>query len=191
MPKKQPIDYLLTRRSVKARELTSPAPGKEELEIILRAATRVPDHGKLAPWRIKVLHKDGQKKLGKLFAKRFAELNPKDATEKHAIHEQERAERAPLLLVVTSNPVESIKAPLWEQELSAGAVCMNILHAANMLGYSANWLTEWPAFDYDIKQALGGKDEDKIAGFIYIGTAKGIPEDRERPKLSDVVEEWD
>lgn len=191
MPKKQPIDYLLTRRSVKAKELSEPAPSKKELEVILRAATRVPDHGKLAPWRIKVVHKNGQKKLGKLFAKRFAELNPKDATEKHAIHEQERATRAPLLLVVLSTPVESIKAPLWEQHMSVGAVCMNILHAANMLGYSANWLTEWPAFDYDIKQALGGKDEDKIAGFIYIGTASEKPEERERPNLKYIVSTYD
>lgn len=187
----QPIDFLLNRRSVKAKELSKPAPKGEDLELILRAATRVPDHGKLAPWRIKVLKKDGQKKLGELFAKRFAELNPKDATEKHLEHERERALRAPLLLVVLSTPVESIKAPLWEQHMSVGAVCMNILHAAHMLGYAGNWLTEWPAFDDDICQALGGKNEDKIAGFIYLGTAKETPDDRERPKLSDVVEEWE
>lgn len=181
----QPIDFLLTRRSVKAANLVEPAPKGLQLDLILQAATRVPDHGKLAPWRIKILHKDGQKKLGDLFAKRFIELNP-DANEKQIEHERQRPQRAPLLLVVTLNPVESIKAPLWEQELSVGAVCMNILHAAHMLGFNANWITEWPAFDTEIQREMGGK----IAGFIFIGTAKEKPEERERPKLEDVVEEW-
>lgn len=181
----QPIDSLLTRRSVKAANLLPPGPDEGQLTTILTAATRVPDHGKLAPWRIKVLHKDGQKKLGDLFAKRFTELHP-DANEKQIAFERQRPQRSPLLLVVTSNPVESIKAPLWEQELSVGAVCMNILHAANMLGFGANWITEWPAFDEVIQRELGGR----IAGFIYIGTASEKPEERERPKLSDIVSEW-
>jgi nitroreductase len=178
----QPIDFLLTRRSVKAANLVAPGPDDAQFEQILRAATRVPDHGKLAPWRIHVLQKDGQAKLGEVFAKRFAALHP-DANEKQLAHERARPQRAPLLLVVTSNPVESVKAPLWEQELSAGAVCMNILHAAHMLGFAGNWLTEWCAFDAEIQAALGGK----IAGFIYIGTASETPEERERPRLEDVV----
>ncbi|MFZ4125808.1 MAG: nitroreductase family protein [Rickettsiales bacterium] len=181
----QPIDYLLTRRSVKAANLAEPAPDDAQLELILRAATRVPDHGKLCPWRIRVLHKAGQAKLGELFAKRFLELNP-DANEKQIEFERQRPQRAPLLLVVTSNPVESIKAPLWEQELSVGAVCMNILHAAHMLDFAGNWLTEWVAFDEVIEREMGGR----IAGFIYIGTATEKPEERERPKLEDIVEEW-
>ena len=199
MPEYAPIDYLLTRRSVKAANLAKSAPDEAQLQTILTAATRVPDHGKLCPWRIKVLHKAGQAKLGELFAKRFVELNP-NANEKQIEFERQRPQRAPLLLVVTSNPVESIKVPLWEQQLSAGAVCMNILHAAHMLGFAANWLTEWCAFDDLIINELckGGTinycaptvNAARIAGFIYLGTATEKPEERERPKLEDVVSEW-
>lgn len=185
----QPIDSLLTRRSVKAKELISPAPDATQLELILKAATRVPDHGKLCPWRILVLHKEGQAKLGEIFARRFAALNP-EASDKQVQFERDRPQRAPLLLVVLSTPVESMKAPLWEQQLSAGAVCMNILHAAHMLGFGGNWLTEWPAYDSEILTALGGKTGDAVAGFMYLGSIGIAPEERERPRLEDVVSEW-
>jgi nitroreductase len=184
-----PTDYLLSRRSVKAKDLIAPGPDAAALTCILKAATRVPDHGKLCPWRILVLHKEGQAKLGEIFARRFAALNP-DANEKQIAFERERPERAPLLLVVLSTPAESIKAPLWEQHLSAGAVCMNILHAAHMLGFGGNWLTEWPAYDGEILAALGGKAGDAVAGFIYLGSIGAAPEERERPDLAAVVSEW-
>ena len=184
-----PLTALLTRRSVSVKELTTPAPSASQLEEILRVATRVPDHGKLTPWRIIILRGKGALKLGDLAADRFAKNYPDDAKEKYLMAERERFARAPLCLAVLSTPVEGSK-PVWEQELSAGAVCMNILHAAHALGFGAKWLTEWVAYDAQILKALGGKDEDKIAGFIYIGTKKSEPDDRPRPSLKDVVSEY-
>lgn len=183
-----PFEALLTRRSVKASKLHAPAPEGEVLRQILQAATRVPDHGKLAPWRIKVLHAAGQQKLGELVAKRFAERNP-DANPQQIEHELNQIKRAPLLLVVLYTP-QLGRIPEWEQQLSTGCVCMNILHACHALGFGANWLTEWPAFDDTIKAALGGGELDRIAGFIYIGSYDEKPEDRPRPVLEEVVGEW-
>lgn len=188
MQASEKLHALLTRRSVGVKELTAPAPSDAELELILKAGTRVPDHGKLTPWRIKIFKADGQKKLGDLFAELFQQANP-DANEAQIAFEAARPSRAPLMLAVLSTPVEGSK-PVWEQQLSAGAVCMNILHAAHMLGYGAKWITEWPAFNSEVLTALGGKPGDQIAGFIFLGTKTVTPEDRERPDLSKVVEEW-
>ncbi len=182
------LEPLLTRRSLGVKEFTAPAPHDAELEYILKAGTRVPDHGKLTPWRIKVIKVEGQKKLGELYAKIFIRKNP-DANEAQINFERARPARSPLLLAVLSMPVSDSK-PIWEQQLSAGAVCMNILHAAHMLGYGAKWITEWPAFDAEVVKALGGRDTDQIAGFILLGTKTLTPEDRPRPELKDVVEEW-
>ena len=184
----QKLEPLLTRRSVGVKEITAPAPSDAELELILKAGTRVPDHGKLTPWRIKIFKEAGQKKLGDVFAELFIKANP-DANEAQIAFERARPSRAPLLLAVISTPVKDSK-PIWEQQLSAGAVCMNILHAAHMLGYGAKWITEWPAFNKEVLIALGGKEGDAIAGFILIGTKTATPDDRERPQLDTVVEEW-
>ncbi len=184
-----PLTPLLTRRSVSVKDLAAPAPDDAQLKEILRVATRVPDHGKLTPWRIIILRGKGALKLGDIAAERFAKQYPDDAKEKHLDAERKRFSRAPLCLAVLSTPVEGSKPP-WEQKLSAGAVCMNILHAAHALGFGANWLSEWVAFDAKILKALGGKDGDKIAGFIYIGTKTKEPEDRPRPRLADVVSEY-
>lgn len=183
-----PLQALKTRRSASVKDLVAPAPSDAELEEILTVATRVPDHGKLCPWRIVVLKEAGQQKLGawgeELFLRRYA-----DATEAEKQAERHRFARAPLCLVVLSTPVHDSK-PVWEQELSAGAVCMNILHAANALGYGAVWLTEWPAFHGDILTELGGRPNDKIAGFLYLGSKKSEREDRPRPALETVVREY-
>lgn len=181
------LTALKTRRSTKPKEMGPNAPSVAELETILTIATRVPDHGKLAPWKIIVLQGEGRAKLGAIAAQRFAALYPNDATEKHLEVERQRFTRAPLVLAVLSTPKESIKAPRWEQEMSAGAVCTNILHACHALGYGAAWLSEWVGFDPAICEALGGASDDKIAGFIYIGEKLSEPEDRERPMLNDVV----
>lgn len=179
------MSSLLARRSVKAAELLPPAPDKTQLEQMLTAAVRVPDHGKLAPWRLVIFEKEGQKKLGDLFAKRFLALNP-DANAKQIAFEAARPQRSALMVAVLSVPKLG-KIPLWEQELSAGAVCMNLLHAAGALGFAGQWLTEWPAFDREITQALCAEEGAKIAGFIYLGTAQSTPDDRPRPSLDDVV----
>jgi nitroreductase len=182
------LHALLTRRSTSVKDLAAPAPPDAQLEQILRAATRVPDHGKLTPWRIRILRGDGALRLGAIAAEEFAKHHL-DATEAQLAHERTRFARAPLCLAVLSTPAMGTK-PVWEQELSAGAVCMNILHAAHALGYGAKWLTEWVAYDPAILEALGGSAGNKVAGFIYLGTKVGETEDRVRPELGDVVEEW-
>jgi nitroreductase len=181
-----PIDALLTRRSTAVKDLAEPAPGAEHLELILRAATRVPDHGKLCPWRIVILRGAGARKLGGVAAEIFARANPQ-AEEKHLDAERNRFIRAPLCLAVLFTPKESAKAPEWEQILSAGAVCTNILHAAHALGYGAKWLTEWVAYEPAIVEALGGSARDKVAGFVYLGTKTAETEDRERPEPGSIV----
>lgn len=176
--------------------MAAPAPSEAELETILRIATRVPDHGKLAPWRIVILRGEGALKLGAIAADIFAKQNP-EATEAQIAAEHTRFTRAPLCLAVISTPKLGTK-PVWEQELSAGAVCLNILHAANALGYGAKWLTEWVAYDAAILAALLNvspatethNGQARIAGFIYLGTKKLETEDRERPELADVVGEF-
>ena len=184
------IDLLLKRRSVVAANITEPGPDAAALETILRAATRVPDHGKLAPWRIQVLHKDGQKRLGDLFADLFAKEIP-EANEKQIEFERQRPQRAPVLLVITSKVIKPHKIPELEQLLSGGAVCTNMLIAANALGFCAQWLTEWPAYRPEITRALGHDPEsDQIIGFVYIGTPAEPPTERLRPALEDVVSEW-
>lgn len=181
------ITALTTRRSTKPKEMGTRAPSEAELETILTIATRVPDHGKLAPWKIIVLQGEGRAKLGEIAAQRFNALYPNDATEKHLQVERQRFTRAPLVLAVLSTPKESIKTPRWEQEMSAGAVCTNILHACHALGWGAAWLSEWVGFDPVICEALGGSADDKIAGFVYIGEKLNEPEERDRPVLAEVV----
>ena len=184
------IDLLLTRRSVIVKDMVAPGPDAAELEKILTAGIRVPDHGKIGPWRIQVLHEAGQTALGEVFATRFAAIWGEDATEKMIAFERERPGRAPVLLVVTANLQPKHKVPLIEQQMSGGALCMNILNAAHALGYVAQWLTEWPAFDEGVKKALGHSAETEIIGFIYIGSAANPPKERSRPDLETVVSEW-
>lgn len=189
------IELLLTRRSTAVKDLAEPAPTDAELEQILRVATRVPDHGKLSPWRLVLLRGEGALKLGEIAAQYFATQYP-DATLAQIEAERTRFARAPLCVAVVSTPLEGTK-PVWEQELSAGAVCTNILHACHALGYGAKWLTEWVAYEPVILDALlaqapalrAGMDATRarIAGFIYVGTKTVETADRERPELADVV----
>lgn len=189
MPKNEVlVDYLCTRRSVKVKHLVAPAPSDEELRIIGEIACRVPDHGKLAPFKMKVLKAQGQEALGKLCADLYMKENP-EAKDKHYEHESERFSRAPLCIAVLYTPTFG-KIPPWEQELAVGAMCMNLLHGAYSLGYAGQWLSEWPCFKEEIKDALGGGSDDKIAGFIYLGTPNDTPEDRTRPNLDEVMQEW-
>jgi nitroreductase len=184
------IELLLKRRSVVAANITEPGPDAAALDTILRAATRVPDHGKLAPWRIQVLHKEGQRRLGDVLADLFAGEIP-DANDKQVEFERQRPQRAPLLLVVTAKIRKHHKIPEMEQMLSGGAVCTNILIAANALGFCAQWLTEWPAYRPEVARALGHDPEsDQIVGLVYIGTPVEAPAERPRPALGDVVSEW-
>ncbi len=186
-PSPETIDLLLTRRSVVAAKQSEPGPTAAELDIILRCATRVPDHAKLTPWRIQVVQGEARERLGALFANVFRENNP-DAREEKVAVEYQRPLRAPLVLIVSTKINHKAPIPHWEQILSGGAVCQNILIAATALGYASQWLSEWPNYDETIKDALGITRTDEILGFIYIGSASEKPKERPRPILEDVVE---
>jgi nitroreductase len=183
---RDPIDLLKTRRSVKPREMTAPGPSATELETILTIGARVPDHGKLAPWRFIVFEGAARERAGEIIAKVFAGKNP-NAQPAEIELEKRRLMDAPLVIGVVSFTRPHPKVPAWEQELSAGASAMNIVTAASALGYGACWLTGWFAFDRDVLDGLGLKADEKLAGFIHIGTQSRPSEDRPRPALSDIV----
>lgn len=184
------MDVLLKRRSVPARAMVEPGPDAAALERILRAGTRVPDHGKLTPWRIQILRKDGQRRLGKAMAEIFARENP-DATEALIEATRQKPALAPLLLVVILKPQARPNVPELEQILSGGALCQNILVAAHAQGHCGSWITGWAAFHPEVIELLGHNPAtDKIIGFIYLGTPAEPMEDRPRPALSDVASEW-
>ncbi len=185
------VEFMQHRRSVLAANLHEPAPDEAALNTILGIATRVPDHAKLTPWRIKVLHKEGQQKLADIYRESFMKDNP-DANDVMVDAAHARLTRSPLLLAVISQPnMEKVeRIPLIEQQLSAGAVCTNILIAAGALGFGAQWLTGGPAYDAPVRAALGLSEHDAIAGFMHIGTPVEPPKERPRPDLTDIVSIW-
>jgi nitroreductase len=180
------LELLKTRRSLKPFEMTGPGPSPAELDTILTIGARVPDHAKLAPWRFIVFEGEGRTRAGEIFARLFAQKNPQ-ATADQIEKERRKFTDAPLVIAVVSKTVEHFKVPAWEQELSAGASAMNILHAANALGYVCDWVTGWIAFDRDVLDALGLAPNERIAGYIHIGKATKTIEDRTRPALSEIV----
>jgi nitroreductase len=171
-------------------ELHNPAPSAAQLETLLTIASRVPDHGKLAPWRFIVFEGDACLKTGEKIAEVFLAKNPQ-ATAEQIEFERKRLARAPLVVAVVSRAAPHAKIPEWEQVLSSGAAAMNLVIAANALGFGASWLTEWYAYDSNVLEALGLSPTEKIAGFVHIGTAATLPADRERPALSAVVRRYE
>lgn len=182
------IDFLLSRRSVLADTMDGPGPSDEELRRIIGAGIRVPDHGRLMPWRFIVIRGEAREKLGTVIGRSFRRDNP-DAHEKRVLREQQRFIRAPVVVAVVSSVHKGHKIPEWEQILSSGAACQTILIAALSMGYAAQWLTEWYAYDSQVGDALGLRDGDRVAGFLYIGNAES-PNERVRPCYGDVVSEW-
>jgi nitroreductase len=180
------LQLLQTRRSIKPIELTGPPPSAAEIETLVTIAARVPDHGKLAPWRFIVFAGDGAAAAGAIIAEVFSTEHP-DATADQVAFERKRLTRAPLVIAVVSRAGPHVKIPEWEQELSAGAACMNLVIAAHALGYAASWITEWYAYDRRVVDRLGLAENERIAGFVHIGRALKPPEDRDRPKLSDIL----
>ena len=180
------LDLLKTRRSVKPIELIGPGPAPAELDTLLTVASRVPDHGKLTPWRFIVFAGDARLKAGEAIAAVFRANNPQ-ATEDQIAFERNRLARAPLVIAVVSRAAPHVKIPEWEQVLSAGAAAMNLVTAAHALGYAATWITEWYAYDRAVLDALGVGAAEKIAGFVHIGRPAKPPEDRPRPPLAEIV----
>ncbi len=180
------LDYLATRRSTPAFQMKEPGPDRAEIEEMLRLAVRVPDHGKLAPWRFVVYTGEARAKIGEALLKMRLESEP-DLSEELIEVERTRFTRAPVVIGVISTAAPHVKIPEWEQLMSAGAVCLNLLMAANAHGYVSNWLSEWFAFDERAFPLLGVKDGEKVAGFIHIGSTDFPIVERPRPDLADVV----
>lgn len=181
------IDFLLSRRSVIANLIKGPGPTQEDLQKIVQAAMRVPDHGRLEPWRMLVLRDRAREELGHVLKDAFVEENPK-ATEVQVNYEQNRLTRAPVVVAVVSKVLKDHKIPEWEQILSSGAACQTMLIAAQSMGYAAQWLTEWYAYHPAVSKALNLEENERIAGFVYIGSGKA-PSERDRPEYENVVTE--
>ena len=180
------LKLLTTRRSFKAAELGEPGPSAAEIDTLLTIASRVPDHGKLTPWRFIVFEGEARRAAGAAIAAAFAAKYP-DAMPEHVEAEHVRLLRAPLVIAVVSRAASHGKIPEWEQVLSAGAAAMSLVLAAHALGYGANWITEWYAYDRGVLDALGLAPHERIAGFVHIGTPSGPAEDRPRPPLDEIA----
>lgn len=182
------IDLLLSRRSVLADLMEEPGPSESELRQILSSAMRVPDHGRLTPWRFVLIRGDARAKLGDVIGDAFKDESP-EAHERQVSREQQRFSRAPVVVAVISSVLKDHKIPEWEQILSAGAACQTMLIAAISMGFAAQWLTEWYSYNENVRNALGLREDDRIAGFVYIGSGKALSE-RARPNYVDVVSDW-
>ena len=184
------LEFLASRRSVKPDKLLAPGPSTEQLALILKIATRVPDHKKLAPWRFIVFEGAARARMGDIFAE-ACQLEEKEPPSRVRLDlERGRFMRAPLVMAVISEIKPKPGAPEWEQVLSAGAACFNTCLAANALGFGTCWITEWMAYSQAVRAALQLKDSERVAGFIYLGTALEKPEERERPDVASLVTYW-
>ncbi|HET9640215.1 MAG TPA: nitroreductase [Allosphingosinicella sp.] len=184
------LSYLATRRSCRPRDLVEPGPDPAQLRQILEIAARTPDHGKLFPWRFVHVARDRRPAFAEMLqsAYRAGKADPPARLEIEAV--QRFATQAPEMIILLSSPIAGHKIPAWEQELSCGAVAMNLLHAAAALGFGGGWVTGWAAYSPAVLEALGGREPERIAGFLFLGTGGVALEERPRPALEDVVREW-
>ncbi|MBO9714044.1 nitroreductase [Sphingomonas sp.] len=183
-----PLSLLATRRSGKPRDLVAPGPSVEQLREMVGLASRTPDHGKLFPWRFVIVADEARDTLaatmGAILASEKDDCGPRDVAAA-----EEFARQAPALVVVLSAPVQGHKIPVWEQELSAGAACMNLLHAAAAMGFAGGWLSGWAAYSDEVRDLFGSEGQ-RIAGFIFIGTPGRELEERPRPELDQILTIW-
>lgn len=175
---------LARRRSAPAQALSMPGPSREQVARILELGARTPDHGKLFPWRFVVLGPHSRASLAAALAP-LAQAQPQPDKARAVLG---KLTAAPVTILVISAPVPSQKVPVWEQQLSAGAVCMNLEHAAGALGFLTSWITDWYSYDADALALLGVAEGEQVAGFIHIGTLAEPPLERPRPDLSAKVE---
>lgn len=181
-----PLQLLLSRRSGSAKTMIGPGPDAAELDLILQAAMRVPDHGKLRPWRYILFEGEGRERMGEILVECAREDDPQ-ASEERLRMERDRFMRAPVVIGVVSRVREGIPIPEWEQTMSAGASCQTLVLAAHALGYVANWITEWGAYHPRVRERIGLKNGERIAGFIYIGKSSVLLEDRPRLDIHSLV----
>lgn len=183
------LELLLRRRSVKAIDMQQPGPDVAELDRIIRCGLRVPDHGKLGPWRVLRFTGNAREDFGAVLVDAWQQAHPDNPPERAEL-ERRRLLRAPVVLAVISTVTPGHKIPEWEQVLSAGAVCQNLLVAAHASGFCAQWLTEWFAYDGNVAQALGLQKDERVAGWIHIGSASQTPPERPRPEYETRVSDW-
>jgi len=180
---------LATRRSAKARDMVAPGPNEAQLREILSDAIRVPDHGKLGPWRLVIVPAAKREAFGEMLKAAYLKEKPTAGRlELEAM--MQFATQAPTMIAVLSSPSPTSKIPVWEQQLSSGAVCMNMLVAATALGFTGCWLTGWAAYNDDVKASLGGGEHDQVAGYVFLGTPSRDLEERPRPAYEAVVSTW-
>ena len=184
------LEALRTRRSLKPDKLAAPGPDAAQLATILSIAARVPDHKKLAPWRFIVIEGEARARLGAVFADACIAEDKEPPTPVRLAFERNRLMRAPTVVAVMSRVVESAGAPEWEQVLSAGAACFNMCLAANALGFGTCWITEWVSYSPRVREGMRLAANERIAGFVYMGTASETPADRDRPEMAKIVSRW-
>lgn len=190
-PSSETLALLARRRSTPIKMLGGPGPDADALKDIIRIAARVPDHRRVGPWRFIII--DGETDgpaLGEALEPIRAKELGSDYTDAERMATRELFMRAPVAICVVSSPDYNHKTPVWEQELSAGAVCQNLLLAANAMGWAGIWLSEWCAFSQEAKAVFGVSPEEKVAGFIHLGTAKAAPPERPRPDLDERISNW-
>lgn len=188
-------EFLQTRRSVVAKKMISTPPSDEHLKQILNCGLRVPDHSSVQPWRIIILQGDARRKFSEQVILPAAQARSAVANETLSdtmiAMELDRMQRGGTVISVLSKPSIPHKIPVWEQQLSAGAMCSHLLIATQSLGYAAQWITEWPAYDHSVIKALGGNPQhDIVAGFIHIGRKESEPTERKRPVAADIIRYW-
>lgn len=183
------LELLATRRSVSTKDMIEPGPSPEQVQTLLKAGHRVPDHGKLGPWRFVVFEGQARAQFGQKLADIYAEENP-ECKEKKLNQQAEVFTRAPVVIAVISTVDKHSKIREWEQVLSAGAACQNMLIAATAMGFGAQWLTEWYSYSDKVKALLGMEPDHQVAGFLYFGSFENPPEDRKRPNLEERVQYW-
>ena len=182
-----PLEVLRSRRSVPSRALGEPGPAPDELEALLAAATRVPDHGKLTPWRMLLIQGDTRRKFGEMLAQIHQRKEP-ELGEAQLLKDRERYNFAPLIIAVIARiDAQHAKIPAQEQLLSAGFVAYNLLLGAQALGFGAQILTGWAAYDRDAAALLGLADNERVVAFVHIGTPRETAPERVRPALADIV----
>jgi len=178
------LRFLSLRRSASALNLQAPGPDAAQLADLIRLATRAPDHGKMAPWRLIILEGDAKA----VFADRL-EAIARAGGDQSAVAKLGKLRNPPLAIVVVSAPREAA-IPQWEQTLSAAAVCTNLLYAGLAMGFGANWITDWYSYDQQALAALGVGPDEKVAGFVLVGASKDAPLERERPVAANLVTRW-
>ena len=184
---KEALNLLALRRSTPIKMMTAPGPDQDQLNAILKLSLRVPDHRRVEPWRLVVIQGEARQKLGEA----LSEIRKGRGEDSACIQEdKDRFLRAPICVMVVASPNTNHKTPVWEQLMSAGAVCMNMLLAANSMGWAACWLSEWCSEDDAAKPILGLSESESVAGFIYIGSARENPLERPRPSIEKKISFW-